>query len=80
MNAVIPRNAPWLHIRFEGRSWDVPLADLDLGSFSSDDDVRAALASYLDVSVRKLALYVVERHANGNMTVRPEAVFGYRFC
>jgi hypothetical protein len=76
MTEIIPQFAPWLHVRYEGRSWDLPLADLDLGPLSADDEVRAAVASYLDVPVYKLRLYVVERHTNGNMTVRPEAVFG----
>jgi hypothetical protein len=76
MSADNLQNVPWLHIRFEGRSYDLPLADLDLGPLSSDEDVRTALAGYLSVHHRALAHYVVERHSNGNMTVRPEAVFG----
>ncbi len=76
MNEVIPTNAPWLHVRFEGHSWDIPCADLDIGSLSSDDQVRAALARYLDVPAGKLRAYIVEHHLNGNLTVRPEAVFG----
>jgi hypothetical protein len=76
MAADVIQNNPWLHIRFEGRSYDLPLADLDLGVLSSDDAVLSALARYLDVSERSLKPYVIERHANGNMTVRPEAVFG----
>ena len=76
MSADFQQNAPLLHIRFEGRSYDVPLSELDLGPLSADEDVRTALANYLDVSTRSLRSYVVERHANGNMTVRPEAVFG----
>ncbi len=76
MTEIIPQTAPWLHVRYEGRSWDLPLADLDLGPLSADDEVRAAVAGYLDVPVYKLRVYVVERHTNGNMTVRPEAVFG----
>lgn len=72
----IPDEERQVHIRFDGRSWDVPFRSLDIGDASSDDEVREALARYLDVSVRKLAAYVVERHASGNMTVRPEAVFG----
>ncbi len=76
MAADVIQNIPWLHIRFEGRSYDLPLADLDLGALSSDDDVRRALAHYLNVSDRALKNYVVERHDNGNMTVRPEAIFG----
>lgn len=74
MDELITPNT--LHIRFEGRSWNLPMRDLDLGQFSCDDDVRSALALYLGVPRPKLDLYVVERHANGNITVRPEAVFG----
>ncbi len=76
MTADVIQNVPWLHIRFEGRSYDLPLADLDLGPLSTDEDVRTALAGYLGVPDRALKNYVIERHANGNMTVRPEAVFG----
>jgi len=65
-----------LHVRFEGRSFDIPLERLDMGSGSSDRDVKAALASYLDVAASRFRNYVVERHDNGNFTVRPEAVFG----
>ncbi len=76
MADIIPAEAPRLHVRFEGRSWDFALAELDLGNMSSDDDVRNALARHFDVPVGKFRAYVVERHANGNLTVRPEAVFG----
>ncbi len=76
MSADIIQNTPWLHIRFEGRSYDLPMADLDLGRLSSDDDVRRALVGYLNIPEGALKHYVIERHANGNMTVRPEAVFG----
>ena len=43
MTADSIQNVPWLHIRFEGRSYDLPLAALDLGGLSTDDDVRTAL-------------------------------------
>ncbi len=76
MADVIPRDAGWVHVRFEGRSWDLPFTDLDIGALSSDDQVRAAVAAYLGVEPRKLAAYVVEHQANGSLTVRPEAVFG----
>ena len=65
-----------VHIRFEGRSADVAFALLDVGDASSDAQVREALARHLEVPVRRLDGYVVERHENGNLTVRPEAVFG----
>ena len=67
---------PVLHIRFDGRSFDIPLADLDVGTMSSDGDVKEALAGYLNVPVEKFRDYTVDRHDTGNLTVRPEAVFG----
>jgi hypothetical protein len=73
---VISRNTPQLHVRYEGRSWDLPLSDLDLGTNSSDEAIRKALAGYLAVKEASLRRYVIERHANGNLTIRPEAVFG----
>jgi len=76
MRERVPDDERQVHVRFDGRSWDVPLRTLDIGNGSSDDEVREALAQYLEVPVRKLASCVVERHASGNMTVRPEAVFG----
>ena len=67
---------PMIHIRFQGQSWRIEASELDLGIHSSDQDVKRALAQHFEVPVAKLAAYVVERHENGNMTVRPEAVFG----
>lgn len=64
------------HVRFDGRSFDVPLADLDIGPIGADDSVRQAMAGYLGVPASRLDDYVIDRHANGNLTVRPEAVFG----
>ena len=65
-----------VHIRFEGRSLDVPQGDLDIGSASSDNEIKRALARYLETPEAKLRDYVIDRHETGNMTVRPEAVFG----
>ncbi|MBI5368807.1 MAG: hypothetical protein HZA54_17360 [Planctomycetes bacterium] len=67
---------PVLHVRFDGVSRDLPLERLDLGPGASDETVRAAVARVLELSPERLAGYVVERHATGNLTVRPEAVFG----
>jgi len=76
MAELIVQNAPRLHVRFEGRSWDLLLSDLDVGGLSPDSEIRQALARYFGVPVGKFNGYIVERHANGNLTVRPEAVFG----
>ena len=68
--------SPVLHIRFDGRSFDIPLSDLDVGTLSSDAEVKNALAGYLNVPEVKFRDYTVDRHDTGNLTVRPEAVFG----
>ncbi|MHC4877792.1 MAG: hypothetical protein ACYTGL_14965 [Planctomycetota bacterium] len=66
----------WLHVRVDGRSVDIPLRDLDIGDLSSDHDVAAATAQYLDVPARMLRDHVIDRHETGNLTMRPQAVFG----
>jgi hypothetical protein len=65
-----------VHVRFEGRSFDLPLAELALGPAAGDADIRQAIARYLDVSEARLYDHVIDRHETGNVTVRPEAVFG----
>ncbi len=65
-----------LHVRFEGRSFDIPFIDLDVSNGSNDAMIKQALAEYLNVSKAKLRFYTIDRHETGNLTVRPEAVFG----
>jgi len=65
-----------VHIRFEGRSLDLPLPELDLGPLSADADVKRAVARHFEVPDAKFRDYVVDRHETGNLTVRPAAVFG----
>ena len=67
---------PLLHVRFDGRSVDIPLGDLDVGRFSSDEQIKTATARYLNVQTRELGSYVVDRHETENLTIRPQAVFG----
>jgi hypothetical protein len=65
-----------LHVRFDGRSLDLPLGELNVGLRSDDREVKRALSRHLDVSEAALHDYTVDRHSTGNLTVRPEAVFG----
>ena len=65
-----------IHIRHDGVSLDVLLSDLDLGSFSDDKTIRRAVADYLGIQHSKLQNHRVDRHPNGNLTIRPQAVFG----
>ena len=74
--AELQNGAAVLHARFDGRSFDIPLTELDIGQSSSDTQIKRALARRLDVPEAKLRDYVVDRHQTGNLTVRPEAVFG----
>ena len=77
MNRVAElETGPVIHVRFNGRSFDVSLGSLDVGVASADADVKRALATHLEVPANRLNDYVVDRHANGNLTLRPEAVFG----
>ena len=65
-----------LHVRFDGRSLDIPLSDLDFGLASDDREIKRSLARHLEVPEAELRDYTVDRHQTGNLTVRPEAVFG----
>ncbi|MDQ3814078.1 MAG: hypothetical protein M3347_09010 [Armatimonadota bacterium] len=76
MSDIVEQLNPMIHVRFQGQSWRLEASALDIGSLSSDNEVKQALANHFDVPVAKFAAYVVERHDNGNITVRPEAVFG----
>ncbi len=63
-----------VHVRFEGRSFD--LTRQGLGLNGHDSDVKARLARHFDVRRERFSPYVVERRPNGDLIVRPEAVYG----
>ena len=73
---VIPTGTPMVHVRFDGRSYTIPATDINIDTRADDKSVRLAMAMYFDVAIERFAFYVVERYVNGNITVRPEAVFG----
>lgn len=76
-NGVVDNVGPQLHIRFEGRSIDVPLNELDVGVLSNDNQIREAVAANLGVPVAKLRAFAIDKNLeSGEMTLRPEAVFG----
>ena len=64
-----------VHVRFEGRSFDLTRRELGLNGHGQDADVKARLARYLDVRPENLDGYLVERRPNGDLIVRPEAVY-----
>ena len=65
-----------VHARVDGRSYRLQASTLRLLPRADDVEVRQALARWLDLPMSHTSGLVVERHANGNLTVRPEAVFG----
>jgi hypothetical protein len=65
-----------MHVRFDGRSLDISLGDLDVATAADDRQIKRALAAYLEVPESQLRDYVVDRHPTGNLTLRPQAVFG----
>ncbi|MEK7469746.1 MAG: hypothetical protein AAB074_20425 [Planctomycetota bacterium] len=64
------------HVRFDGRSYDLEPSQLGVAVDAADVDIHEALARHFDVARQTFRAYVVERHRNGSVTVRPEAVFG----
>jgi len=65
-----------LHLRLNGRSLDVPLDQLGLTPEPDDAAVKRAVARFAEVPAEWLTDYAIDRHATGNLTVRPPAVFG----
>lgn len=65
-----------IHVRFEGRSFDVSEKALGLKAPASDQTIRDRLAQHLDVGFGRLQGYVVDRLESGDLVVRPEAVYG----
>ena len=69
--------SPTLHIRYEGESTDVSLADLDLGDISTDAQIRDAVATHLGIPSTKLSAFAIDRNTEtGDITLRPQAIFG----
>ena len=69
---------PMLHVRVDGRSHDVPLAELDVGDLSDDGEIRDAVAEHFEgVPRAKLDDFQVRRNEEtGDITVHPQPVFG----
>lgn len=65
-----------LHIRFEGRSYDVAEQKLGIQVDVGDRPLKEQVARHLEVSVNRLDTYVVDRRPSGDVIIRPEAVYG----
>ena len=65
-----------VHIRFEGRSYDVSEQQLDLNGKTDDRAIKQRVAQHFEVGVDRLQSYVVDRRPSGDIIIRPEAVYG----
>lgn len=77
MEAILNGEVPMIHIRYDGRSTDIPLNELDVGTLSTDEQIRMAVANHLGAPIGKIRAFVIDRNQEtGSLTMRPEAVFG----
>ncbi|KOP27991.1 hypothetical protein AMR41_02115 [Hapalosiphon sp. MRB220] len=65
-----------VHIRFEGRSYDVSESQLGLTAKMNDIAIKQRLAQHFDVQLNRFESYVIDRRPSGDLIVRPEAVYG----
>jgi hypothetical protein len=65
-----------VHIRFEGRSLDIPETQLGIITGMNDLAVKEQVSRHLDVNANRLSAYVVDRSPCGDLIIRPEAVYG----
>lgn len=65
-----------IHVRFEGRSYDVQENTIGLEKTANDRQLLERLARFFEVDYRRLEFYVVDRRPSGAIMVRPEAVYG----
>ena len=65
-----------VHIRFEGRSYDLNESQLGVTASMNDNAVKERLAQHFDVHLNRFQSYVVDRRPSGDLIVRPEAVYG----
>lgn len=64
-----------VHIRVNGRSEELALADLSLQADATDAQIKNAVARHLDLPATSLASYVIVRTSQA-IIVRPEAIYG----
>ena len=69
--------SPVLHIRYGGESVDISCEAADIGDLSTDEQIKQAAADFLEAPLSKFSNFVVSRNADtGDVTLRPQAVFG----
>lgn len=66
-----------VHIRFEGRSYDVSEQQIGLQPRTTNEGlIKEQVARFLEVPEQRLQNYVVDYRPSGDTIIRPEAVYG----
>ncbi|PSB42886.1 hypothetical protein C7B67_24635 [filamentous cyanobacterium Phorm 6] len=65
-----------VHIRFEGRSYDLAENQLGITAGMSDKAIKERLAQHFDVKGDRFESYILDRRPSGDLIVCPEAVYG----
>ncbi|QIZ71069.1 hypothetical protein [Oxynema aestuarii] len=65
-----------IHIRFEGRSYDLEETDLGISDRTDNHEIFDRLARHFEVKRDRFDRYVIDRRPSGDYIVRPEAVYG----
>jgi hypothetical protein len=65
-----------VHIRFEGRSYDIQEVQINLNVNMNDSAIKQRLAQHFDVNLNRFETYVIDRRPSGDLIIRPEAVYG----
>ncbi len=65
-----------VHIRFEGRSYDVSEEHIQVSAQMDDTAIKHQIADHFEVKPERLTYYVVDRRPSGDLIIRPEAVYG----
>lgn len=65
-----------VHVRYEGRSYDLHERDLRVEARMNDREIKERVAQHFEVGIGRLENYVVDRGPDGDLIIRPEAVYG----
>ena len=65
-----------VHVRFEGRSYDLKEDRLGIKAGMNEKVIKERLAQHFDVGSDRFYSYVLDRRPSGDLIVRPEAVYG----
>ena len=65
-----------IHIRYEGRSLNVKEQELNIHAGLNDQAIKERVARDFQVSADEMQFDVIDRTPNGDLIVRPEAVYG----